>query len=142
MTLPDGFERCVVSENERPEIFLSDELRFQFENSIADSYFLISRQADRIDHWVGEVVDELDRRIRISEPGVFAIACVVPVGDVNAGLDLVGHAKFKFVAEIDLIDPRGIARAPPGKPILHLDTSRRGSRRFINKREVSCAAEN
>src|SRR3979490_3376988 len=54
-SLPDRFQRGIVSQNERPKIFLRDEFRFQFENSIADSYFLISRQADRIDHWVGEV---------------------------------------------------------------------------------------
>src|SRR5438045_8231490 len=64
-SFPYRFKCGIRSEDERPEVFLHDQLRFQLDQSINRFQLSVDRQPDGIDNWVGKIVDQLDRRIRI-----------------------------------------------------------------------------
>src|SRR5437773_8907507 len=57
ISFPDRFESRVVCEDERPEIFLRDQFRFQFNQSIACSQLSVDRQPNWVIDWIGQIVD-------------------------------------------------------------------------------------
>src|SRR5439155_22138526 len=124
-SFPYRFKCCIISKNKRSKVFLADHLRFQLDQSITRSQLSVDRHPDRIDNWVSQIVDQLDSRIRIARAGMFRIAAVKPVCQINACLELVGYSKFEFVAEIDLIESPWPCGMPPRYPVFQLQAARR-----------------
>src|SRR5437660_659782 len=75
-SFPYRFKCCIINEDKRSKVFLADQLRFQLDQSIAHPKLSIDRQSDRLNNWVGQIVDQLDRRIRIGKAGMFRITFV------------------------------------------------------------------
>src|SRR5436190_6979902 len=140
-SFPYRFKCGIISEDERSEVFLHDQLRFQLDQSITRFQLSVDRQPDGIDNWVGKIVDQLDRRIRIGRAGLFWIGLVKPVSEINACLELVGYSVFEFVAELDRIKSAWPCGMAPRDPICQLQAARRWCIGLVKKSKVARATK-
>ena len=140
-SFPHRFQRRIVGENERPEVFLCDQFRFPFKKPIADPVLLIDRKSDRIDDWIGQVVNQLDRRIGIREPIASDPVLIIPVGQVDRCLQALGDSDLELMPKIDLIKIRIVARmSAPRDPRFQIKTARRRRGCFVNVCETTDTA--
>src|SRR5205085_1798092 len=105
---------------------------------------LVGGEADRIGHWIREIVDQLERRAAKGK-ATFTRRCasvIIPIGQVDRRLELFRDSEFQLVPEIDLAKTAiaGLVSFPR-QPVLDFHIARRRSGDFVNVGEATRARE-
>src|SRR5437588_1681091 len=100
-----------------------------------DAEFLVKRNADGIDDWIRQIVNQLERAAVILKS---VVAAMTPGEWINPELKSIGDSNLKLFANKNVVPIRAVR---PRDCIFEFNTPRWRSRRFIEESEMANTGE-